>query len=175
MKLMFGPAILLGWLLAPVHTPADDLVLNAAGASGANLVLNRQTSRGDITAVLVGRGSGDQFGAGIAGPRAGFNSSSIAATAVANTLSVNLAGGGSREQSASGSALRSLETADGSARGLALSSSQSNSGKVYSRVETDRGRRLSEVRGSAGSFNAVAVTATAVGNNVSINTGIPVK
>ncbi len=152
---------------------ATDLSVTLGSSNIDNIVLNSQTNSGDNYAKVS---SADTIKAGINGGVMGdFNSSSVTATALGNNLSVSSAGEASNQLQVGSFASDSAMMANVSQKTMVLASLQDNTASNTAQVIAGSNIGASIADSSSTSFSSAAVSATALGNNVSVNLGGVVK
>ncbi len=152
---------------------ATDLSVTVDSSNIDNIVLNSQTNSGDNTAKVS---SADTIDAAIEmGVIGDFNSSAISATALGNNLSISSAGEGSNHSQTGSYASDLAVMVNSDQKTLVLASLQDNTGTNQAQVIAGSNIGAGIAGGTSTSFSSAAVSATALGNNVSVNLGGVVK
>lgn len=143
-----------------------DIILNASDVQ----VLNVQDNQGRQS---VNISTGASLEVEVEGGATGdFNAASISGTAVGNSLSLNVAGETSSSKSEGGVAEVSIQMGNSDGFDTFVSSVQTNSGDQYVSIDLgSEGYSEVNIEDMTGSFNTSSLSATSVGNSVSVNVG----
>jgi len=143
-----------------------DIILNASDVQVLNVQDNQGSQSVDIS-------TGASLEVEVEGGATGdFNAASISGTAVGNSLSLNVAGETSSSKSEGGVAEVSIQMGNSGGSDTFVSSVQANSGNQDVSVDLgSAGYSEVNIEDMAGSFNTSSLSATSVGNSVSVNVG----
>ncbi len=153
-----------------IGTIQDDFMRKAGDMSGQlnNLVLNTQVNTGDNTANVSIQGLESNVDANT---DIDLSSASVSATALGSNMSVNVAADETFSMRETTDTYVDVEAINYETRHLSLASLQTNSGNNTASVNAADLIKTDVSAGVYGSLTSGAVSASAIGNNVSINIG----